>query len=396
MNIENRSKRERMVIQALIVLFMMSCVVPASLRAEQTGNPPIGKSNCIVKPVFDPEGVLQITDLVTFNDAYYIVQRTGRISRFSSKDYSHSYDLLDWADRIEIRGWEQGLLGLTFPPDAENDSRFYIYYTRKGKGTVVISEIQKSTSGTVTERVILTVPQPYDNHNGGFLRFGPDGYLYAGLGDGGHGGDPHGYAQDRNSVLGSVIRINPEKATNGKEYSIPNDNPYVGHPTFRQEIFIYGLRNPWRMDFASDGSLYIADVGQVSFEEVSRARKGDNMGWNIQEGFSCFEAKRCKRKGLRQPLFDYGRTEGISVTGGIVYQGSKLSGLQDSFIFGDFGSGKIWAVREEQGKARVTELLDSSLAISAFGTLVDGEPAIINYSEGNVYTLSCDKISFQP
>lgn len=373
------------------VILLFSVLSVSSLSAETSL--PVTSSQCRVTSVSTLPGITQITDLVTAAGKYYVVRRDGYINRLASPNFTDKGLLLDWSQKITTSGWEQGLLGLAFPPGSKSDDLFYIYYSARSSGDVVISEIRLEQD-QANERELLRIPQPYANHNGGSLRFGPDGMLYAGIGDGGSGGDPHDNGQNLKNLYGTVIRIVPE--ANGElPYRIPSSNPYYKHASYRPEIYISGLRNPWRFDFAPDGKMYIADVGQNKFEEVSIASNGDNLGWRIQEGFACFvPSAGCKRAGLRQPLFAYGRDEGISITGGVVYHGNKIPALKDSFIFGDFGSGKIWALRLENGNTRVTELADTELSISTFGTLVDGELAIINYMAGEIYTLSCDKVAF--
>ena len=287
-------------------------------------------------------------------------------------------------------GDERGLLGLTFHPNFASNGKFYVDYTRSGDGATTIAEYTTTTgngssnTGDVnSERIMLTIPQPFTNHNGGMVEFGPDGYLYIGMGDGGSGNDPGNRAQNRSILLGKLLRIDPNIAQGSNvPYNIPPTNPFTGSGTARcdggsttsgtncQEIFAYGLRNPWRYSFdRGTGQIWAADVGQNSFEEINTIEKGGNYGWRIQEGTECFNPQSgCETSGLEQPVFTYGREQGVSVTGGYVYRGEKLPDLQGWYVYADYGSGTVWALRQgSDGQVENRTLLESGENITSFG-----------------------------
>lgn len=241
---------------------------------------------------------------------------------------------------------ERGLLGIALHPDFANNKKFYVYYSapssKKGSDhQSVIAEFKVSTDSRIadalSERILITIQQPESNHNGGDLKFGPDGYLYIGVGDGGGAGDRHGETgngQNLNTLLGKILRID---VNSDQSYRIPNDNPFVGKAA-KPEIWAYGLRNPWRISFDNNsGQLFVADVGQNKFEEVNIIEKGGNYGWKIMEASHCFyPEENCKTEGLILPIAEYEHEEGISITGGFVYRGKELTKLTDKYIFADW------------------------------------------------------------
>jgi hypothetical protein len=222
-----------------------------------------------------------------------------------------------------------------------------------------------------SELVLLEVAQPFSNHKGGQLAFGADGYLYIGLGDGGSGGDPFGNAQNRSSLLGKILRIDVNSPSAGRNYGVPVDNPFAGNSLgYREEIYAYGLRNPWRFSFdPPTGKLWVADVGQNQREEIDLVEKGKNYGWNIMEASLCYSPSTgCDQTGLELPVWEYGRDEGSSVIGGFVYRGLTVTGLYGAYVYGDYGSGKIWALRYDGTSAPVNTLIAAtSLSITSFG-----------------------------
>ena len=237
--------------------------------------------------------------------------------------------------------------------------------------------------------MILEVLQPFANHNGGNLLFGSDGFLYIGLGDGGSAGDPQGNGQNPNTLLGAILRIDPRTPSQVRDYSLPSDNPFVGVARFREEIWAYGLRNPWRFSFdRQTGRLWAGDVGQNSFEEVDLILPGRNYGWNILEGFHCYppSASTCDQTGLELPIIEYPLTGGNrSLVGGYVYRGSRLSSLRGAYIYGDFYSGSIWGLSyEDQGDHAL--LVHSSLRLSSFAEDWTGKLYILSF-DGRIYRL---------
>jgi glucose/arabinose dehydrogenase len=281
----------------------------------------------------------------------FVVEKGGRI-RVIRNDSLLGAPFLDLSGRVATGG-EQGLLGLAFHPAYAQNRVFVINYTNS-QGDTRISTFRAGASPDVadpaSERVILAVDQPFDNHNGGMLAFGPDGMLYIALGDGGSGGDPQGNGQNRNVLLGKILRL--AVADDGTA-SVPADNPFAGQAGARPEIWSYGLRNPWRFSFdRATGDLYIGDVGQNAVEEinastdVSQFGRGANYGWNIVEGNSCFSpATGCSRAGLTAPVLTYGHGQGCSVTGGYVYRGSAIPSLAGHFFYADFCAGWVRSFR---------------------------------------------------
>ncbi len=290
--------------------------------------------------------------------------------------------------RSKVRsGGEMGLLGLTFHPNYESNGFFYVNYTwqsdslRTNISRFTVSSNPDSAIAS-SELTLMSVVQPYSNHNGGQVAFGPDGYLYIALGDGGAGGDPHGHGQNRATLLGSILRINIDTPSAGRNYTIPSDNPFVGNTLgYREEIFAYGLRNPWRFSFDTEtGKIWCADVGQNRVEEINIIEKGKNYGWNILEGTLCYSpSSGCDTSGLTMPLWEYGRTLGISVTGGYVYRGTEITPFVGAYVYGDFGSGRIWTLRHDGANTINTELFDTDLAISSFGVDRDNELYICDH-----------------
>ncbi len=267
---------------------------------------------------------------------------------------------------------EEGLLGLAFPPGFQPDGRVYVYYTAGGPRRSVLSRFQV-VGGAIdlgSETVLLEVPQPFANHNGGQIAFGPDGYLYVALGDGGAGGDPNGNGQNLSTLLGSILRLD----VSGGGYTVPPDNP------FGSEIYAYGLRNPWRFSFdRANGDLWAADVGQNRWEEVDRIVAGGNYGWNVMEGLECVNAESCDQSGLQLPRAVYGRDLGCSVTGGYVYRGVSMPELDGWYVYGDFCSGLIWAVNTADSSPAVL-LAETGLPIASFGELPDGELLVLTFA----------------
>jgi glucose/arabinose dehydrogenase len=300
---------------------------------------------------------------------------------------------LDITNVVSTAGFEEGLLGLAFDPNYAQNGYFYVYYSAASPRRSVISRFSVSSTNPLladrsSELVILEVPQPFDNHNGGNIMFGPDGYLYIGLGDGGSAGDPLGHGQNRGTLLGSILRIDVKNIPTSIRYRIPNDNPFVNVQGARGEIWAYGFRNPWRFSFdAVTGLLWAADVGQNNYEEVDVVVKGGNYGWNIMEGLHCYppSVTSCSQSGLTLPIKEYTHSDGCSVTGGFVYRGSRFPSLYGAYIYGDFCTGKIWALRYDG--TRITEqleLIDSTLTISSFGLDKDGELYILSF-DGKIY-----------
>lgn len=327
----------------------------------------------------------------------FVAQQGGVIRAFApNKNATSSNTFLDISDKISSVDGEEGLLGFAFHPQYDSNGFVYVNYTASAPLRTVIARYTRSTSNTLiadptSETIILEYLQPFSNHNGGQLAFGPDGYLYIASGDGGSGGDPDGNAQDLSSLLGKILRIDIDASTESAEYSSPANNPFQGVAGARPEIYAYGLRNPWRMSFdAPTGRLWAGDVGQDSREEIDLIRSGRNYGWNIREGKRCYNPiSNCASAGLEKPVFDYKHSQGQSITGGYVYRGSKQKELRNHYLYADFASGRVWALEvSSSGKFKSnTLLLDSNFLISAFGQLKSKELVLLSYGDGRIYKL---------
>jgi glucose/arabinose dehydrogenase len=293
-------------------------------------------------------------------------------------------------------GGERGLLSVAFHPDYAANGLFYVDYTDLN-GDTIIARYRVSVNPDVADPasaiILFTIPQPFSNHNGGQLQFGPDGNLYIGMGDGGSGGDPLNHAQRLDSLLGKILRID----VGSLPYGIPADNPFLAILNARPEIWAYGLRNPWRFSFdRRTGDLFIADVGQSALEEVNfqlaASSGGENYGWRLMEGSNCFSpAANCNDGSLALPVVEYDHGLGCSVTGGYRYRGLNNPGMSALYFYGDFCSGRIWgAAPDAQGNWATTELLDTDLQITAFGEDEDGELLVASFfpGPGAVYRIS--------
>ena len=324
----------------------------------------------------------------------FVVEQRGRI-RIVRGGALVPAPFLDISGRISCCG-ERGLLGLAFHPDYARNGRFYLNYTNP-QGNTHISEFRVSSNPDVAspdgERLLLFVSQPFSNHNGGALAFGPDGRLYIALGDGGSGGDPQGNGQDLRTFLGKMLRIDVDA---GMPYGVPADNPFRGNAAALPEIWALGLRNPWRFSFdRATGEMYVADVGQSAREEVNvapRGAGGQNYGWNVMEGTACHRPSTgCPTAGLTLPVLDYGRNVGGSITGGYVYRGCRMPGYAGTYFYGDFVSGTIRSFRLQNGQAADQRDWTSTVGrnignVSSFGQDAEGELYIVDY-DGEVYRL---------
>lgn len=330
----------------------------------------------------------------------FVVEKTGRI-RVIENGAVLPAPFLDLHDRVS-GGPEQGLLGLAFDPAYSTNGRFVVNYTDLN-GDTRISAFRVSADPDVadvsTETVLLAVPQPFPNHNGGGLAFGPDGYLYAGLGDGGGGGDPNGNGQSLATLLGKLLRID---LNGGTPYAVPPDNPFAAAagPATRGEIWSYGLRNPWRFSFDRlTHDLYIGDVGQDAHEEIDVAPApggggggGLNFGWNRMEGAHCYPptaGDACNRAGLTLPVVDYDHGQGCSVTGGYVYRGAAIPDLQGVYLYGDYCQGFVRSFRFAGGQATDQhdwQALRPGGNVTSFGEDAAGEVYVLT-AQGGVYRI---------
>lgn len=299
--------------------------------------------------------------------------------------------------RVEVRDRsELGLLGLAFSPKFRENGLVYVNYNPKsGEMRTRVSEWfvppdRVGVDAAKERRVILEVEQPYPNHDGGGLAFGPDGMLYIGLGDGGSADDPHDHGQNLGSLLGKMLRIDVARKDTGREYAIPSDNPFVRTSGARPEIWAYGLRNPWRYSFDPKGRLVAGDVGQNLWEEITFVERGANLGWKVREGAHCFSpSENCRTAGLVDPIFDYDRAQGVSVTGGFVVTGKRVPSVQGRYVFGDFGTGRLWSLElpDAPKRAKATYLGRFGYAFSTFGRDADGELYAADFGPGGIYRL---------
>ncbi|HEY8520605.1 MAG TPA: PQQ-dependent sugar dehydrogenase [Gammaproteobacteria bacterium] len=397
---------------------------PAGLDARPTNAtcvapPRTGPTTVAValEPVFaslsfdQPLGMLQAPG---DDSRWFVLEKTGRVRVFANRP-----DVATASTFISLNvdaASEGGLLGMAFHPDFASNGTVFLSYTVQGPSPMVpmISVVARYTStdggatldpGTAQE--IIRVNQPFENHNGGHIAFGPDGYLYLGLGDGGSGGDPDGRAQDTTDLLGDFLRLDVNRGT---PYAIPPDNPFAGNPTCGPdsnvstnncpEIYAWGFRNPWRWSFDSlTNDLWVGDVGQGAFEEVDIVERGGNYGWDCREGAHPFNspAPSCSTAtNLIDPVHEYGRTQGFSITGGYVYRGTAIPALVGSYVFGDYGSGRIWRlVPDGAGGYDAEELLDTNLSIASFGQGNDGELYVVDIAGGTLHKI-VDAGSGQP
>ena len=330
---------------------------------------------------------------------FFVVEQQGVIKVFdNSSTASSSATFLDIKSKVTSTG-ELGLLGLAFHPDFATNGYFYVNYTRPNPLQTVIARY-KATSTTAntadasSETILLTYNQPFANHNGGSLQFGKDGFLYIAAGDGGSSGDPQNNAQNKKSYLGKILRIDVNSTTKGN-YGIPADNPFATSTDGSLgEIYAYGLRNPWKMSFDTGSDrFFAADVGQNVKEEINLITKGGNYGWKIKEGKDCYSpSSNCDATGLIEPVIDYGRSDGdVSITGGYVYRGETIKGLVGKYIYGDYVSGRIWALELDGSQVKSNALLMKfGGAISTFGQDSKGEVYFANYRAGKIMKLAVE------
>ncbi|WP_216328462.1 PQQ-dependent sugar dehydrogenase [Deinococcus aestuarii] len=338
-------------------------------------------------------GLEQVTTLTHAGDGsgrMYATEQAGLV-RVIEGGRLRDQPFLD-VQGLTSAGGERGLLGLAFDPAYKTNRRLYVHYTDREGDTVLARYTATpdfSRADPQSARVLFTAEQPYANHNGGQIAFGPDGFLYLGLGDGGSGGDPLDNGQNLASPLGKILRFD----VGGDAARPAPGNPFLTRAGANPNIWAYGLRNPWRFSFDRvSGDLIIADVGQNEFEEVDRqpraSRGGENYGWRVREGRSCFNPPNgCRTEGLTDPVLQYGRTEGQSITGGYVYRGNAVPALKGRYVFGDFGSGNVWAAPtagQNWNKVRIGQVQNPS----AFGEDEAGELYVVEYGSGRVLRLS--------
>ncbi|HEX9457724.1 MAG TPA: PQQ-dependent sugar dehydrogenase [Thermoanaerobaculia bacterium] len=294
---------------------------------------------------------------------------------------------------LVLSGGERGLLSVAFHPLYRDNGFFFVYYTnRNGDNSIARYKVSPDPDGAdpASGTILLTIPHPtFANHNGGQLQFGPDGYLYIGTGDGGSGGDPSNHAQDLTQLLGKLLRIDVD---HGLPYTIPASNPFSGRSSARNEIWAYGLRNPWRFTFdRSTGDLWIGDVGQDTYEEIdlqpATSIGGENYGWRKMEGFHCYNpSTNCTDPSFTMPILEYSHAQGAcSITGGYRYRGTQIPSLKGAYLYGDYCSGSIWTATQTNGVWISKTLFTTTIRISSFGEDVSGELYVLDVVKGVVY-----------
>lgn len=342
------------------------------------------------------ERPVHVTSAPDGSGRLFVVEQAGRI--WAVRDGARSEaPFLDIAGLVGSRGNEQGLLSVAFHPRYGENGQLFVNYTDLGGDTVVAryrAAGDPERADAASAEVLLRIAQPAPNHNGGLLKFGPDGYLYIGTGDGGAAGDPWGSGQNLESLLGKILRIDVDGAP---PYTIPPGNPFVGRAGARAEIWAWGLRNPWRFAFDRiTGDLYIADVGQNEQEEVhfqaADSPGGANYGWNVMEGDACFRANSCDQSGLELPIAVYshsGAAGGCSITGGYVYRGNAYPQIAGVYLYADYCSGNMWALRrggdQDRWEAKLVSTID--IAVSSFGEDAAGELYLTDRDGGGLYRL---------
>ena len=328
------------------------------------------------------------------SDRLFVVSQTGIITVFDNNSSTSSSSVfLDIKDRVEYGG-ELGLLGLAFHPNYISNGYFFVNYTTNSPLRTVISRFSVSSNNfdkadLLSEQIFLEVEQPFENHNGGQIAFGPDGFLYISLGDGGSGGDPGNRAQNLTTLLGKIVRIDIDNTSSENQYSIPNDNPFVDNTqNYAEEIYAYGLRNVWRFSFDGTGRLWAADVGQSKWEEINLIENGKNYGWRIMEGFHCYNpSSNCEQSGLTLPVWEYDHSQlgGYSITGGYLYEGVNAPELINKYIYGDFATGNIWAFNPDDNSNSF--VLKYNSLISTFGVDQNKDLYFADYNSGDIYKL---------
>lgn len=366
--------------------------------------PTVGKPTATTIPVadsFTAKLVLggftrptMVTNAGDGSNRLFVLEKPGRI-RVIKAGLLLAEPFLDISSLVKSNSSEQGLLGLAFHPDFEKNGRFFVAYSAQNADNTV-AEYRVATPGadvasTSTGKVLLAVPDQYANHNGGMLAFGPDGFLYISMGDGGSGGDPNGNGQNLNSLLGKLLRVD---VNSGSPYGIPATNPFVPRSDARNEVWAYGLRNPWRFTFDREtGDLWIGDVGQNKYEEVdfqgADSKGGENYGWNTMEGNHCYKPESgCSEQGLVKPVFEYDHGQGCSVTGGYVYRGKAIPSLVGRYLFADYCQTTLWATTKDAGGTFTTNKIGKvPEGVSSFGEDEAGEVYLSIDGEGAIYRL---------
>lgn len=380
---------------ALALLFApLAALVAQEVQKQPLPDTPLAVTAQRAFKKFKPYRPIVITHFGDGSNRLVVAEQTGKIYVLKpGEDVESPALLINLESKIEYKDKEneEGLLGLAFHPKFKENGAFFVYYTAKYTGrpgakreSVVsrfrLSQEDSAQGDPASEVELLRIPQPFWNHNGGTLCFGPDGMLYIGLGDGGAANDPQGNGQKMDTLLGKILRIDVDQATSDKPYGIPADNPFVKTAGARPEIYALGVRNIWRMSFdRATGAFWVADVGQNLWEEINIVKKGDNLGWNIRESRHGFNPPNAgPRPELLEPIWEYHHDIGKSITGGHVYRGKQVPALVGKYLYADYVTGKIWALEYDaqagQVKANyILQCVDQNPPIMTFGEGEDGE-----------------------
>jgi glucose/arabinose dehydrogenase len=366
-------------------------------RAPHTPATSAGFQTPVIKSVVFAEGLEAPTNIessgIPGDKRLFVTEQKGRIRSIDANGKLAAQPVLDISSKVQYQG-EMGLLGLAFHPKFKDNHMLFVYYVNQQQQSV-LARFETNADATEvksgSEKILLTVDQPYGNHKGGQLAFGPDGYLYFGLGDGGSAGDPQNYAQNKNTLLGKIIRLDVSKEN---AYSVPATNPFKTDPTAKPEIWAWGLRNPWRFSFdPKTGDLYIADVGQNKYEEVhvqsAGSKGGENYGWRCLEGTHAFNMEGCQSaEQYVAPAFEYSHDQGrCSITGGFVYRGASEEALVGKYFYGDFCSGEVFYAEKVNGTWKQTLATETGHKISTFGPGKNNELYYADSASGSVYKL---------
>jgi glucose/arabinose dehydrogenase len=343
--------------------------------------------------VFPNVALQRVTGLYQSPDGrWFALEQAGRVLVFPDQQDAQARVFVDLTNKVSTAGNEEGLLGMALAPDFAQSGAFYLYYAAANPRRTVLSRFQAAgdTANAGNERVLLEVSQPFPNHKGGQIGFGPDGFLYVALGDGGSARDPMGHGQDLSTLLGSILRID---VSGNAGYSSPPDNPFAGRQDAASEIWAYGLRNPWRFSFdLQTGDMWAADVGQNAREEIDVVTRGGNYGWAIMEGAQCLGGgDSCNQTALIPPVFDYAAAGGnCAVTGGFVYRGQAIASLRGAYVYADYCSGLLWALRRQGNTAgEQGQIAEVDFLISSFAQGNDGEIYALEHasSGGGIHKL---------
>ena len=369
------------------VMLMASAILASpAIGAEAIDDTPMPIAYEVAFPEMRLRRPVVITHAGDNSGRLFVVTQQGVIHVFPNRpDVAETQTFLDIEAKVAYADTknEEGFLGLAFHPNYKRNGFFFAYYTEEPSTSVIsrfqVSKDDSNVADPDSEEVLLKVKQPYWNHNGGTLAFGPDGYLYIGLGDGGKFNDPHMNGQNIQSLLGSILRIDVDHRTKDRPYAIPEDNPFVEQPRFaRPEIYAYGFRNIWRLSFdRKTGQLWAADVGQDFWEEINVIEPGKNYGWNLREAQHKFGLVGSEaRPDLVDPIFEYDHEVGKSITGGLVYRGTEVPGLQGYYLYADYVSGKVWGLKYDLDSRRVTanrHIAGDNVPVITFGDDAAGE-----------------------